>query len=114
MYKAITAISLTFLLSLALIGCNKTDDSVNGTYVHDIRTPGDGIGAITLILSGTENAEFKVRPPGEKVLQSSEGTYAVDGNAITVVINGGATVYTLRGSKLFGEFLDQSIVLLKK
>lgn len=104
----------TIALSIALSGCDKTDDSINGTYEHVIRTPGDGVGHITLVLSRSNRAVFTVQPPGESALPSTEGTYTVRDNILTVTINDGVTVYTLRGSKLEGEFLDQPIWLKKK
>ena len=101
-------------VSIILASCSKDDESINGIYVYDQRTP-DGDGGITLVLSGHDMAVLKIHPPGADPLLDTEGTYHVEGETLIVTLNNAAHRYTIRNShRLEGEFLGERIVLKKK
>ncbi len=101
---------------LALGSCG--GGGITGTYVHEEKGPDGSTMSLVLRLENGNKAIATIRGgPGDPALPSVEGTYSVQGDQVTVVLDGDADVYTLKGDTLTTtsqEFFGETLVLTKR
>jgi hypothetical protein len=99
------------LVAFILAGCG----GVEGVYEMSEKDPAGETVTMSLELKGDKTATFAMRgsDPDSMSLTRS-GTYTVDGDKITISIDGDAQVFTLSGDKLSANFMGENVVLVKK
>ena len=106
--RSVAAIVLA-ALAVVLAGCG----GVEGVYEKTEKT-GDDTVTVSLELKGDKTAIFAMKGDNAGDVLSSSGTYSVDGDKITINIDGDAQVFTLNGDKLSAKFMGEDLVLVKK
>ncbi|HWB21239.1 MAG TPA: lipocalin family protein, partial [Phycisphaerales bacterium] len=104
--RALPVLALT--LTLVLVGCG----GVQGKYSHEEKGPDGSMGKMTLELKSGGKATVTMSGGGNSM--SSEGTYTVDGDKVSITFQGDTQVLTKSGSKLTGKMMGESIEFVKE
>lgn len=109
--RSLASLAVALVCSVVLAACG----GVEGRYSTEETMPDGSKAKFTLELKGGDKA---VMTMGGGALGSAsmtaEGTYSVDGDKVSVVIDGDTEVFTRKGGALVGKMLGDDIELSKE
>ncbi len=104
-----TTVAVLLLSVLLVAGCG----GIEGKYSHEEQTP-EGSMKLTLELRGGDKAVMTMSGGPGGGSMSTEGTYKVEGDKVSVAIAGDTEVFTRSGNRLIGRGFGESVELVKE